>query len=205
MNIYLLIYKLFQNCKIWIIDFISQRIVIGYFKHKNISFDYKKIHVHGIPYINIGKKTHIIIGKNVTIVSGYSRGIETSFTSKINIKDGACLIIGNNTGMTNIVIQCHKKICIGENVNIGAGTMIFDTDFHSLNWRDRQGPNDLLNKKSKPIFIKDNVFIGCKCIILKGVTIGNRSIVGAGSVVTKDIPDDEIWAGNPARFIRKIE
>lgn len=52
--------------------------------------------------------------------------------------------------------------------------------------------------------IEDNVFIGARCIILKGVTIGENSIVGAGSVVTKSIPANEIWAGNPAKFIRKI-
>lgn len=51
--------------------------------------------------------------------------------------------------------------------------------------------------------INDNVFIGARCIILKGVTIGSKSIIGAGSVVTKNIPEGEIWAGNPAKFIKK--
>lgn len=52
--------------------------------------------------------------------------------------------------------------------------------------------------------ICDDVFIGCRSIILKGVTIGARSIIAAGSVVTKDVPADEIWGGNPAQFIKKI-
>jgi len=52
--------------------------------------------------------------------------------------------------------------------------------------------------------IEDNVFIGANCIILKGVKIGDRSIIGAGSVVTKNVPSDQIWAGNPAKFIREI-
>lgn len=51
--------------------------------------------------------------------------------------------------------------------------------------------------------IKRNAFIGIGKIIIKPVTIGERAIVGAGSIVTKNIPDDEVWAGNPARFIRK--
>lgn len=52
--------------------------------------------------------------------------------------------------------------------------------------------------------IKDNAFIGAHSIILKGVTIGEKSIIGAGSVVARDVPDGEIWAGNPAKFIKNI-
>lgn len=68
----------------------------------------------------------------------------------------------------------------------------------------RASKDDLKHRKCAPVVIGDNVFIGAKCIILKGVTIGENSIVGAGSVVTKSIPANEIWAGNPAKFIRKI-
>lgn len=57
---------------------------------------------------------------------------------------------------------------------------------------------------SKPITVEDDVFVGANCIIGKGVTIGARSIIAAGSVVVKSIPKDEIWGGNPTRFIRKI-
>ena len=59
-------------------------------------------------------------------------------------------------------------------------------------------------RQCAPVVIGGNVFIGARCIILKGVTIGENSIIGAGSVVTKSIPANEIWAGNPAKFIRKI-
>lgn len=58
---------------------------------------------------------------------------------------------------------------------------------------------------TSPVVIKDGAFIGAHCIILKGVTIGENSIVGAGSVVTKSIPDGEIWAGNPVKFIRRVD
>ena len=57
--------------------------------------------------------------------------------------------------------------------------------------------------KTSPIVIEDDVFIGANSIICKGVHIGARSIIAAGSVVVKDIPRDEVWGGNPARFIRK--
>lgn len=61
-----------------------------------------------------------------------------------------------------------------------------------------------MKRASAPVIIEDNAFIGARSIILKGVTIGANSIIGAGSVVTKSIPANEIWAGNPAKFIRKI-
>jgi acetyltransferase-like isoleucine patch superfamily enzyme len=59
--------------------------------------------------------------------------------------------------------------------------------------------------KKRPVVINDNVFIGAHSTILKGVTIGKNSVIGACSVITKDIPDNEIWAGNPAKFIKSIE
>ena len=61
------------------------------------------------------------------------------------------------------------------------------------------------HKKVAPVIIKDNAFIGAGSIILKGTIIGMNSIVAAGSVVTKSIPDNEIWGGNPAKFIKKVE
>ena len=60
------------------------------------------------------------------------------------------------------------------------------------------------HRKCAPVVIENNVFIGAHCIILKGVSIGENSIIGAGSVVTKNVPANQIWAGNPAKFIRKI-
>lgn len=80
--------------------------------------------------------------------------------------------------------------------------MIFDTDFHPLDALKRRIGFE--GMKSKPVTIEDDAFIGAHCVICKGVTIGSRSIVAAGSVVVKDIPRNEIWGGNPARFIRKI-
>lgn len=83
--------------------------------------------------------------------------------------------------------------------------MILDTDFHSLDWRDRADGTDIQKRKIKPVVIGDYVFIGMNSIILKGTTIGEKSVIGAGSVVSSNIPASEIWAGNPARFIKKID
>ena len=87
---------------------------------------------------------------------------------------------------------------------MGGGNSIYTTDFHSLDPTIRASNEDMKHRKCAPVVIEDNVFVGAKCIILKGVTIGENSIVGAGSVVTKSVPPNQIWAGNPAKFIRKI-
>lgn len=120
-------------------------------------------------------------------------------------KDGV-LTIGNNVGMSSMTIWCNEAITIGDNVKVGAMTIITDNDAHAMDPVLRANPKtDAINAKHAPVVIKDNAFIGAMCFIGKGVTIGENSIVGAGSVVTKNIPDNEIWAGNPAKFIKKLE
>ena len=80
-----------------------------------------------------------------------------------------------------------------------------DTDAHSLNYLDRRdGDMDMANRVDKGIVIEDDVLVGAYAIVLKGVTIGARSVIGAGSVVTKDIPADCIAAGNPARVLKQL-
>jgi len=86
---------------------------------------------------------------------------------------------------------------------IGGGCKIWDTDFHSIYPEDRINGN--INSLNSPVIIGNNVFIGGFSIILKGVTIGDNAVIGAGSVITKNIPANEIWAGNPAKFIRKLD
>jgi acetyltransferase-like isoleucine patch superfamily enzyme len=120
------------------------------------------------------------------------------------IKENGKLVIGNNVGLSGTTICATKSITIGNYVNFGGNASIWDTDFHPLDFEDRRLHNE--NRiKAIPVVIGNDVFIGANVMILKGVTIGDRSIVGAGSVVTKSIPEDEIWAGNPACFIKKIE
>ena len=80
-----------------------------------------------------------------------------------------------------------------------------DTDCHCVNYLSRRDPKiDGPQCGSSPIVIEDDAFIGMNCIILKGVTIGSRSIIAAGSVVTRSIPADCIAGGNPARVIRNL-
>lgn len=115
---------------------------------------------------------------------------------------GAKLQIGADFGMTGGTICASNSIFIGDRVAIGANTIIIDTDFHPLDPKQRQEkPSDA---KSSPIIIEDDVFVGMNCLILKGVILGCGSVVGAGSVVTKDVLPGMIVAGNPARPVSSV-
>ena len=149
---------------------------------------------------------NISFGKNVIVNSGKNRnpvggGIQTSL---ITIGDGR-IRIGNNVGMSNVAIVSMEEISIDDNVLLGSGVRIWDTDFHSVDYEMRVSIHDQENAKTGKIYIKEGAFIGAGSIILKNVTIGTHSIIGAGSVVTKNVPDYEIWAGNPAKMVRRID
>lgn len=164
---------------------------------KNIQVKYKNPSL----WHQYGGVGHITIGSNVTFISYGDHSYNCR--CKIMVEKDATLTIGNNTGFNGILIYCQESITVGDNVNVGGGTRIFDTDHHPIDWQYRR-----LNKRDKikhaPIVIEDDVFIGAGCYIMKGVTIGEKSIVAAGSVITKSIPKMEVWGGNPARFIKKL-
>ncbi|MEL6918955.1 MAG: acyltransferase [Bacteroidota bacterium] len=171
------------------------------FKFKNIKYK-EKPHING--KLRIYKSGLIKLGKQVKINSGARYNpIGGDLRTVFSVNKGASLEIGDFTGISNTAIVCRNHIKIGDYVRIGGGTKIYDTDFHSLDYLQRCDKTKDI-PVSKPVVIKDYAFIGAHSIILKGVTIGTKSIIGASSVVTKSVPDGEIWAGNPARFIKKI-
>lgn len=154
-----------------------------------------------------GRGSVINIGNNFTFYSGsgYLNPLSRNIQGTIRANDNAAIKIGNNVGISSSSIWAHKSITIGNNVTIGANCTIVDSDCHSLDHRHRGKPVDLEYKIDLPIVIEDDVLIGAQSIILKGVTIGERSVIGAGSVVTKNIPPDVIAAGNPCRVIKRLE
>jgi acetyltransferase-like isoleucine patch superfamily enzyme len=115
---------------------------------------------------------------------------------------GAVLEVGANYAMTGGTICAAERIIIKDNVVVGTNTTIMDTDFHPLDPEQRKLQPS--NARTAMILIEDDVFIGMNCLILKGVTIGQGSVVGAGSVVTKDVPPGVVVAGNPARMVREL-
>lgn len=156
--------------------------------------------------ILLGWKVNLTLGDHVIINSGVKGNpnpvgneMLTSFTT---VYDGK-IVIGNRVGISNSCFFSQESIIIEDDVMIGGGCMIFDTDFHPLSYQSRI-IDDQNKTKSAPVRICKGAFIGARSIIMKGVTIGEHSVVGAGSVVTKSIPKDEVWGGNPARFIYKL-
>lgn len=144
------------------------------------------------------------IGDNFYFSSGYAvNPIGSNLQGAIYVESGASLTIGNDVGMSSTRMWIHDSVTIGNNIKIGACVLITDTDAHPLDYLARRTSND--GTKSAPIEIEDDVWVGAHSIILKGVTIGARSIIGAGSVVTKSIPADCVAAGNPCRVIKNLK
>lgn len=167
----------------------------------------KKMRVYAKFVLKKYEGAEIIIGDNFLFTSGeVINPIARNICGAIFVNKGAVLKIGNNVGISSASLRCNKRIEIQDNVKIGADCIVLDTNSHSLDYLDRREPyKDKLNTKDAPIIIEEDVLIGARSIILKGVRIGARSIIGAGSVVTQDIPSDCIAAGNPCRVIKTIE
>jgi acetyltransferase-like isoleucine patch superfamily enzyme len=162
-----------------------------------------KLTIYGKWLFSIHPESEIRFGSNIIFRSDTKYNfVGINKPVSIAVRKNAVLHIGDNSGFSGTSIFVSKKIIIGKNCNFGGNTSIWDTDFHPLDFQARR-INDNTKINSASIYIGDDVFIGANTIILKGVKVGDRVIIGAGSVVAKSIPSDEIWAGNPAKFIRK--
>ena len=160
-----------------------------------------------LPFCRRVRGSTIVLGSYVTLSNSYKDNVAgiSHPTILATISPFARLTIGDHTGISGASIVCAKSITIGSFVNIGADCSIYDTDFHPLAWEERRASaNQARAARSEEVVIEDDVFVGARTIILKGVRIGARSVIGAGSIVASDIPPDTIAAGNPARPLRAI-
>jgi maltose O-acetyltransferase len=111
---------------------------------------------------------------------------------------GACISIGDHTFVNyGSSISAHKQVTIGRHCHLGHYTLILDSNDHGVEEREAVLP-------SEPVIIEDHVWIGSRVIILPGVSVGHHSVVGAGSVITSDIPANCLAVGNPARVVRRF-
>ena len=170
-------------------------------KHWHGIVGLRNARIYGMPRISLSQRASLKIGRNFKGTSSWRHNTLGAFqplTLKTTTPE-ANIIIGDNVGISSSTLSARDSITIGNHVLIGAGCLLSDTDAHPTNAIDRRE-----NKKpnSAPILIEDDVFIGTRSIILKGVTLGERTIVGAGSVVTTSFPPDSVIAGNPARSIK---
>ena len=177
---------------------VYNKIILTY---RHVSYG-KNLKINGRLFCVSNSRDGIVIGDHVSINSSRSSNPIGGDTKTILFAKGKGKIrIGNHCGFSNVTIFANEAVTIGNHVLLGGSVKIYDTDFH---WLDLERRMAETGGVTKPVEIRDGAFIGAHTIVLKGVTIGEGSVVGAGSVVTKSIPAGEVWAGNPAKFIRKI-
>ncbi|MCL4208931.1 hypothetical protein KJZ63_04880 [Patescibacteria group bacterium] len=157
------------------------------------------------PILNSMNRNHIQIGDNVNIgtfswisVSTSYAGITCKSQREVRLKIGNNVDIGNNA-----FIVANNNVEIGDNVIMGPYVYISD-HIHEFENIEKNLKDQPLSDGGETI-IGDNVFIGIKACILPNVTIGERSVVGAGAVVTKDVPSYSVVVGNPAKVVRKYD
>ena len=172
------------------------------FKMKGVKFG-RNLQVYNKMFLQI-RKGELSVGHNFTLTSGDCiNPLCRNIRACIFITHGGKITIGNNVGMSSPCLWVKENLTIGDNVKIGGNCIIMDNDVHQIDYAERQSDNGIVH--SSPVVIEDDAWLGANVIVLKGVTIGARSIIGAGSVVTKSIPADCIAAGNPCKVIKNIK
>jgi acetyltransferase-like isoleucine patch superfamily enzyme len=164
----------------------SRGIVLG---RECIFYGYTKFKKANNATISIGKKVTFRSSPTSNLIGVNRPCIITALDPDAKLK------IGNYCGFSGTVIGSFSKITIGDHVKCGANTLITDGDWHTDDYR---------SGKSAPILIEDNVWLGVNVTVLKGVTIGENTIIGANSVVVKSIPSNSVAAGNPCRVLKEI-
>ena len=154
----------------------------------------------------MASNSQIIIRKSAVLVSdprktalGVSRPVILG-----TLSPGATIEIGAHSALSGATICAVHGVRIGERVLIDADILIADTDFHAVDVVPRRYEPVPSGSPADRVRIEDDVFIGARSIVLKGVTIGAGSVVGAGSLVTSDIPMNTVAAGVPAKVIRLL-
>jgi serine acetyltransferase len=116
----------------------------------------------------------------------------------------ARLLIGTGAKMSGVTVCAANSVEIGPGVYIGADAIIADTNFHSLDPEVRNSERDEVEAVNSPTKVGKNAFIGARAMVLKGVDIGEGSVVGSGSIVTKSVEPWTIVAGNPAKAVGMV-
>lgn len=167
---------------------------------------YKHYRSVGSPLIENGMEGKILFGENLNMNNSQMSSLIGYRTPCIFRTYKGSILVGDNVGMTQTtLVAIGADVIIGDNVKLGRGVKVFTTDFHSKNYLVRRDARlDMEKRKCANVILEEDCFVGSDTIILKGVTVGARSIIGAGSVVVKDVPPDCLAAGNPCRVISDI-
>ena len=163
-------------------------------KLKHIKFG-KRLIADGMPYI--ANRGEIVIGNHTFLNSGSRHKVAI-----VSENANAVITIGDNCNLRGCDVYAAEEVTIGNACIIAPEVHIWDNDGHSPSID--QTKRHTLNSQIKPIRIGNNVWVCARSIILKGVTIGDNSIIGAGSIVTKDVEPNSLYAGNPAKLVKRL-
>jgi acetyltransferase-like isoleucine patch superfamily enzyme len=150
-----------------------------------------------LPYL--GGRGRIVIGDRVYLSGRISIGFNNRAAELPELVIGDGTFVGHQCGF-NIA----RSIRVGNHCYLASGLAVADQDGHPIDAAERRAGKPTPPETVAPVVIEDDVWIGFHVIVLKGVRIGARSVVAAGSVVTKDVPPDSIVGGNPARLLKTL-
>lgn len=121
---------------------------------------------------------------------------------KVNERPAGKITIGNNVVLQGTAIVAYQSVIIEDHVIFGPNVTVMDSSGHPLT--QRGSANEAERVTAAPVHIKEHAWIGMNTLILKGVTIGRHAVVGAGSVVHQDVPDNVVICGNPAKIVKQL-
>lgn len=168
-----------------------------------------KLRIYGRLHVDKHPRSTIVLGSAVVLNATAKRNTLEARGPVIlkTVRPGATITVGDDTGITSSTISSSGSVTIGARTLVGAGVLVTDSDHHIVTPPPGTSRRHLglpPFRAQDAVVIGDDVFIGAHSIVLKGVRVGAGSVIGAGSVVTDNIPPGVIAAGNPCRVIRTL-
>lgn len=159
----------------------------------------KRCFIDGKPYMRLTKGSSVHLGNSVTFISNKRHNPLLEHPVSIRtLTSDAVIELADNVGLSGCNLVCCNRISVGQYTIVGPGTLIYDSEGHDyspeVGWSTRKV------RTGRPIHIGEKCFIGGRCMILSGVSIGDNCVIAAGSVVTQDVPAGHKASGNPAVY-----
>jgi len=164
------------------------------------------VRFYGLPVVSLAPDSSIELGSRVVLCSHphyTALGVARPVVLR-TLAPGAVIRVGSDVGISGGVICAAVSVEIGNQCLFGADVQITDTDFHPLAAKNRRFEKRLEYISNAAVVIEDNVFLGAGVRVLKGVRIGRNTVVGAGSIVVRDLPSDVVAVGVPARIVNNL-